>query len=324
MRRSFILVSVLALPFLTLLAQTPAKQTPFKVEVDVELVQLHVAVTDKEGRMIPALTEENFQVFEDNVLQDISLFRHEDIPLSMGLVIDNSGSMRPNIDRVRSAALAFVKESNPDDETFVVAFDNDAWLEQDFTGSLGDLVDALDNLNPKLQTALHDAIYLSIDHVKTGQLEKKALLIISDGEDTASKWGYNKVLEHVRQAKDVTIFAIGMLDQNDQRSGGLFGRNAPQKKAREALTEIATVTGGQAFFPKSIDEVEEICKRIARDLRNQYTLGYTPKNTKLDGTWRTLRVEVKPPPKTPKLTVRAKEGYQAPDRNASSAAPQKP
>ena len=124
----------------------------------------------------------------------------------------------------------------------------------DFTGSIGDLVDALDSLDPRLETALYDAVYLSVDHVKEGKFDKKALLVISDGEDNSSKWGYNKLLEHVQQSKDVTIYAIGIFDENDTRSGGLFGKS-PQKKAKDALKEIAELTGGQAFFPKSIDEV---------------------------------------------------------------------
>jgi VWFA-related protein len=233
-------------------------------------------------------------------------------------VIDNSGSMRPKRERVHSAALSFVRESNPDDETFVIAFDDQAWLEQDFTGSIGDLVDALENLDPRLQTAMHDAIYLAVDHVKTGRLDKKALLVISDGEDTASKWGINKVIQHVREAKNVTIYAIGLLEEGSD-GGGLFGGgNKTQKRAKEALTEIAKVTGGQAFFPKSLDEVEAICKQIARDLRNQYTVGYYSKNNKMDGTWRNVEVQVTPPRNTSKLTIRTNEGYYAPGTPASA------
>jgi VWFA-related protein len=253
------------------------------------------------------------------VAQDISLFKHEDVPLSVGMVIDNSGSMRPKKDKVHSAALSFVKESNPDDQTFIVAFERDAFLQQDFTGSMGDLVDALDNLDPRMETAMYDAIYLSVDHVKKGKLDKKVLLVISDGEDTASKWGYNKVLEHVKNAKDVVIYAVGILEE-DSRSGGLFGRS-PQKKAREGLTEIAEVSGGQAFFPKNIDEVADICKRIARNLRNQYTVGYSPKNEKQDGTWRELTVkQVNFPRNLGKIEVRHRKGYTAPGSPSQPAA----
>ena len=317
MARSWIalLLPLLLLAASTVRAQAPSQSKPFQISVDVELVELHVAVTDKDGRVIPDLTQEHFQVFEDKVKQDITLFKHEDIPLSMGLIIDNSGSMTPRMEKAHSAALTFVRESNPDDETFVIAFDDEAYLQQDFTSSMGDLVDAFDTMVPRLQTALWDAIYLGVNHVKGGHLDKKALLIISDGEDSSSilKGGYEALLKHVRSnAKDVTIFAVGLLEEDDQRPGGLFGRNRPSKKAKAALEEIAALTGGQAFFPKSVDEVEEICRRIARDLRNQYTVGYRPKNTARDGTWREVKVEVNPPRNSPKAQTRTKLGYFAP------------
>ena len=313
---ALLLTAALSLP---LLSQTPPRQGQskqsegggFRLNVDVDLVEVHVSVLDKDGNAVEGLRQENFQVLENNVVQETTLFKHEDLPLSVGMVIDNSGSMRPKKDKVHSAALSFVKESNPDDQTFIVAFERDAFLQQDFTGSMGDLVDALDNLDPRMETAMYDAIYLSVDHVKKGKLDKKVLLVISDGEDTASKWGYNKVLEHVKNAKDVVIYAVGILEE-DGRSGGLFGRS-PQKKAREGLTEIAEVSGGQAFFPKNIDEVAEICRRIARNLRNQYTVGYSPKNDKKDGTWRELAVkQVNFPRNIGKVDVRHRKGYTAP------------
>src|SRR5688572_29493974 len=304
----------------TLLSQAPPPQgqTPrrdgggFQLEVNVNLVQVHLSALDKEGNAVEGLAQENFQILEDNKVQDISLFRHEDVPLSIGMVIDNSGSMRNKKDKLHSAALSFVKESNPDDQSFIVAFERDAFLQQDFTGSMGDLVDALDNLDPRLETAMYDAIYLSVDHVKKGRLDKKVLLVISDGEDTASKWGYNKVLEHVKNAKDVVVYAVGILEENDGRSGGLFGRSL-QKKAREGLTEIAELSGGQALDRKSVDEVAEICRRIARNLRNQYTIGYSPKNDKPDGAWRELTVkQVNFPKNLGKVEVRHRKGYTAP------------
>ena len=305
---------------LQVLSQTPPSQGQpverkdggFRLNVNVNLVEVHVSVLDKDGDAVEGLKQENFQVLENNVAQDVTLFKHEDVPVSIGMVIDNSGSMRNKKDKVHSAALSFVKESNPDDQTFIVAFERDAFLQQDFTGSMGDLVDALDNLDPRMETAMYDAIYLSVDHVKKGRLDKKVLLVISDGEDTASKWGYNKVLEHVKNAKDVVVYAVGILEENDGRSGGLFGRS-PQKKAREGLTEIAELSGGQAFFPKDIDEVAVICRRIARNLRNQYTIGYSPKNDKPDGAWRELTVkQVNFPKNLGKVEVRHRKGYTAP------------
>ena len=272
-------------------------------------MNLPVSVLDKEGRPVDGLTKDHFQVFEDNTLQQIKLFKHEDIPLSLGLVIDNSGSMRNKRERVNSAALSFVRESNPEDETFIVNFDDSAYLEQDFTGSIGDLIDALDNLDTRGETALYDAVYLSVDHVKAGKKDKKALLLISDGEDNVSKYGFNKVVEALRESK-VTLYAIGLLEDNDQR-GGLF-KKPPSKKAKENLEKFAEITGGQAYFPKSLDEVEELVKDIAHDLRNHYTIGYTPTNRKMDGAWREIRVKVNPPKNVSKVSVRSKQGYYAP------------
>ncbi len=183
-------------------------------------------------------------------------------------------------------------------------------LRQDFTGNMADLVRALRDIHTQGETALNDAVYVSIDHVKTGTRDKKALLVISDGEDNKSKYGINKLLDHIRDSKDVSIYAIGLLEENDYR-GGLLGKS-PSKKARETLRKIAELSGGEAYFPKSVEEVSAICSKIARDLRNQYTLGYSPKNTKNDGGYRSIRVNVTPPLGTPKLTVRTKPGYTAP------------
>lgn len=319
MRRSALLLPVLITCLgVTFVSQTPQAQppkqddNPFILKVDVQLVELPVTVRDKDGRMVAGLKKENFQVLEDKVPQDISLFLHEDIPLSMGLVIDNSGSMRNKKERVHSAALTFVRESNPDDETFVIAFDDVAYLQQEFTGSIGDLVDALDDLDLRLGTALHDAIYLGVEKVKTGKLKKKAILIITDGEDTDSQLSYEKVLAYVRQSSGIAIYAVGLLDE-DQGSG-LFGLGrSPQKKAKQALTELAELTGGRAYFPKTLEEVETICRQLARELRDQYTIGYAPSNKQQDGTRRVVSVNVVNPPRSAgKVTVNAMREYTAP------------
>ena len=284
------------------------KDAGFTISVEALEVQLPISVVDKDGRPVPGLTKEHFQIFENKVPQTIKTFRHEDIPLSLGLVIDNSGSMRNKRERVNSAALSFVRESNPEDETFIVNFDDSAYLEQDFTGSIGDLIDALENLDARGETALYDAIYLSAEKVKEGKKEKKTLLLISDGEDTASKYGVNKVIDALQKSK-VTLYAIGLLEENDQR-GGLF-KKAPSKKAKDELIKFAEVTGGQAFFPKSLDEVDQLVKEIAHDLRNHYNISYVPTNKTLDGTYREITVKLNPPKSAPKLTWRAKPGYTA-------------
>jgi Ca-activated chloride channel homolog len=290
--------------------QKQEKDKDYTLSVETLEVQLPVSVLDKDGHPVDGLKQEHFQIFEDKVQQTIKAFRHEDIPLSLGLVIDNSGSMRNKRERVNSSALAFVRESNPEDETFIIDFDDSAYLEQDFTGSIGDLIDALENVDARGETALYDALYLAADHVtKAGKKDKKALLVVSDGEDNASKYGINKVIEALRQSK-VTLYAVGLLEEDDQR-GGLF-KKPPSKKAKEDLLKFAEITGGQAFFPKGLDEVEQIVKGIAHDIRNHYTIAYTPTNTKLDGTWREVTVKINAPKNTPKVTWRTKQGYYAP------------
>jgi VWFA-related protein len=307
------------------LAQTPQQTQPGEVQkqgnkdyvisVDTTLIQVPVSVHDKDGRPINNLTREQFQVFEDKVQQQIKLFAHEDVPISLGLVIDNSGSMRNKRERVNSAALTFVRESNPEDESFIVNFDDSAYLEQDFTSSIGDLMDALDNLDTRGETALYDAVYLSVEKVvKEGKRDTKALLLVTDGEDNSSKYKYEEALNKLKESK-VTLYAIGLLEENDQR-GGLF-KQSPSKKAKEALIQLSEATGGVAYFPKSVDEVEELCKQIAHDLRNRYTIGYTPTNLKLDGSFRKVDVTINVP-KTAKVTFHHKPGYYAPKASSNN------
>src|SRR5262249_1101790 len=294
LRKSIFGLGVLISSFV-LLAQDrsqPQKQgkDDYTLSIEALEVQLPISVVDKEGRPLDGLKQENFQIFEDKVAQTIRTFRHEDIPMSLGLVIDNSGSMRNKRERVNSSALAFVRESNPEDETLIINFDDSAYLEQEFTSSIGDLIDALENIDARGETALYDALYLAADKVtKEGKKDKKALLLITDGEDNASKYGINKVIEALRQAK-VPLYAIGLLEEDDH-SCGLF-KNPPSKKAKDDLIKFADITGGQAYFPKNLDEVEELVKHIAHDLRNHYTVSYTPTNANLDGSWREISVKI--------------------------------
>src|SRR5438093_5584031 len=322
MLRKSIFPLLILVPSIALFAQDrpqPQKQgkdSGYTLPIEILEVQLPISVVDKEGRPVDGLKQENFQIFEDKVQQTIKTFRHEDIPLSLGLVIDNSGSMRNKRERVNSSALAFVRESNPEDETFIVNFDDSAYLEQEFTSSIGDLIDALDNIDARGETALYDALYLAAEKVtKDGKKDKKALLVITDGEDNASKYGINKVIEALRQAK-VTVYTVGLLEEGDQR-GGLF-KKPPSTKAKEDLIKFAEITGGQAYFPKHLEEVEELVKHIAHDLRNHYTITYTPTNAKLDGSWREVTVKVVAPKNTPKFTWHTKQGYYAPKAERTS------
>ena len=291
----------------------------FTIDVDVDLVTLHVSVQDRDGVPVPGLEQEHFKVFEDGVEQEISRFLHEDVPVSVGLVIDTSGSMMNKRERVSTSALVFIRESNPEDETFIVTFNDEAYLEQTFTRSMGNLVDTLENLDVRGGTALNDAIWVSIDEVENeARLEKKALLVITDGEDSASAFGRNPVMERLLDT-DATVYIIGLLELNDDR-GGLF-RRSPSSRARRALREMAESTGGQAYFPESLSEIEELCRRVAHDLRNHYTIAYNPTNTDFDGTWREIEVEINAPRGFPRLDVHAKQGYFAREGDAVSYDP---
>jgi Ca-activated chloride channel homolog len=276
----------------------------YKLGVNVELVQLPVSVLDKQGLPVRGLQQAHFAVYEDKVLQDISLFKQEDIPLSVGLVIDASGSMSDKRDRVSTAAMTFVRESNPEDETSIVSFGDDVSLEQDFTSNTRKLDRALDEISPNGDTALYDAVVLATRHLKEeGFHDKKVLLVVSDGEDNHSKYKLKEVLAALRESK-VILYSIGLLSSNSPYMYGGGGK--------KPLKQLAEVTGGASYFPKDVSDVEGVCKQIARDLRNQYTIGYRPSNEKLDGSWRKVLVQVNPPKTSSKVIVRTKQGYYAP------------
>jgi len=277
--------------------------------VDVQLVQLPVAVIDRDGRAVNGLTKQSFEVFEDGVQQEITFFRREDIPVSVGLLIDNSASMHNKRQRVNAAALAFARESNPQDETFIVGFDDEVFLDQDFTNNIDDLTKAFSKIDTRGQTAVYDAISLSVNHVRQGRKDKKALLLISDGEDNASRYNFETALAALRKS-DVVLYAIGLLDEPEQR-GGIF-RKVPESKVKETLTRFAQATGGQAYFPKSVDEVDQLCRSIAHDLRNQYMIGYSSSNNAAEGSWRRISDRLTDR-MAPRFTVRAKPGYYAPN-----------
>ena len=288
------------------------------IKVDVSLVVLHTTVLDDRGKFVDGLKEENFRVFEDKAEQKLSVFKREDVPVSMGLVIDNSGSMRDKRPRVNEAALTLVQASNPQDESFVVNFNDDYYLDldKDFTSSIPELKEALERIDARGSTALYDAIIGSIDHLKKGHKDKKVLLVVTDGMDNVSRNTLEKTLREVQKA-NVVIYSIGLF--SDEKGN-------ERKKAMRALKDISTASGGVAFFPENVDDVHSICDQVARDIRNQYTLGYYPSNTRKDGTFRAVQVDVIPPRGRGKLVARTRNGYFAPGQaaasNASSGTPQ--
>lgn len=288
------------------------KNKEYTINVDVNLVVLHATVLDKKGRTIDDLKQDNFRVYEDSVQQKLSVFSHADIPVTLGIVIDDSGSMREKRQAVNAAAVTFVKTSNPQDQVFVVNFNDVYYLDTpgEFATNIEDLKAALDKIDSRGGTALYDAVYASLDHLKLGNRDKKTLLVITDGEDNASRYTFDELVRYA-QKSDAVIYTIGLLGMEEP--GGLFKiHGGGARRAAKILEKIAEATGGQAYFPRSLDEVANICTQIARDIRNQYTLAYYPTNAKKDGSYRTLRVEALASPGHTKLLVRTRPGYYAP------------
>jgi Ca-activated chloride channel family protein len=281
----------------------------YRIRSTVDLVVLHASVYDKDGNFVPNLKQENFRVSEANVEQKIALFRREDIPVSMGIVVDNSGSMRSKRPRVNAAAITFVQTSNPQDEAFVVNFNDEYYLDmdKDFSSDPKDLKEALDRIDSRGSTALYDAIIGSLDHLQKGTRDKKVLLVITDGEDNASRKNLAYTVQAAQQSNAV-IYAIGLFSDDDKNE---------KKRATKALKEITEATGGQAYFPKDVNEVEALCTKIAHDLRNQYLIAYYPTNTAKDGTYRAVQLQVIPPKGSGKLAVRTRPGYYAPKAAAT-------
>jgi Ca-activated chloride channel family protein len=281
------------------------------IKIDVGLVVLHTSVLDDRGKFADGLKVENFRIFEDKVEQKLSTFKREDVPVSMGLVIDNSGSMRDKRPRVNEAALTLVESSNPQDEAFVVNFNDDFYLDldKDFTSSIPELKEALERIDSRGSTALFDAVIGSLDHLKKAAKDKRVLLVVTDGEDNSSHNSLEKTLREI-QKTDTVIYTIGLLGDEKRKE---------KNHAMKALKQIAEASGGLAFFPESVDDVHTICEQVAHDIRNQYTLAYYPSNARKDGTFRAVSVQVIPPRGRGKLVARTRNGYYAPGSPASAS-----
>ncbi|MFI5115513.1 MAG: VWA domain-containing protein [Terriglobales bacterium] len=286
--------------------EAPAAQQGdvFVFRKEVDEVTLHATVVDDHNRLIADLTKNDFTVFEDGKPQRITSFRREDIPVAMGIVIDNSGSMREKRPAVNAAAINLVQSSNPQDLVFVVNFNEDYFLDQDYTAKIPKLKDALERIESRGGTALYDAVVASSDHLKkSGALEKKVLLVVTDGEDNASRESLEQAVRRLEEKNGPTVYTIGLLQE--ERS----------KRARRALREMAEDTGGVAFFPKDLTQVEAITSQIAHDIRNQYTIGYKPSTPQSVGGYRTVKVEANAKGYK-KLQVRTRSGYYAGQQRA--------
>jgi Ca-activated chloride channel homolog len=279
----------------------------FVFRKDVDEVMLHATVVDDKQHIITNLDRAAFTVFEDGKPQSIISFHHVDIPVAMGIVIDNSGSMREKRAKVNQAALNLVRSSNPNDEVFVVNFNDEQYLDQDFTHDLRKMKEALEKIDARGGTALYDAVVASADHLRqNARLEKKVVFLVTDGEDNASSETLEQAIKQLQQEGGPSVYTLGLLGDEDH-----------PKRARKALQIIADHTGGIAFFPKTLDEVDAISRTIANDIRNQYAIGYKPTSPKKAGEFRQIKVEAKAKGHG-KLVVRTKTGYYAGAVSASS------
>jgi VWFA-related protein len=302
--------STLGVLALTIAGQQPPqpKQEADPVfSTDTRLVVLHCSVFDKAGKFVTNLPQSAFQVFEDGKLQPIKTFKREDIPVSMGIIVDNSGSMRDKRQKVEAAALALVQESNREDEVFIVNFNDEAYLDTDFTSDMKQMQQGLTKIDSRGGTAMRDAIRMSTDHLKDkGKKDKRVLLVVTDGNDNASQVSLEATVRAAQDAETI-IFAIGLLSDEERREAS---------KAKRALMTLSEATGGQAFFPKDATEVDRIAHQVARDLRNQYTIAYSPTNPAMDGTYRQIKVLANGPNKP---VVRTRSGYYAGKSKSPSA-----
>jgi Ca-activated chloride channel family protein len=269
------------------------------ITIDTNLVNLHVRVIDRNNRPVNDVKREEFRVFEDNAPQKVEFFSREEVPISYGLVVDNSGSMKPLLEKVIEATRVLINENKPGDETFLLRFvdSDEIKLLQDFTANKDDLFDALDQMHTEGgQTAIVDAVYLAAEHTaeyKKGDAlndkRRRAMILVTDGEDRSSYYKLTQLFDFLRE-NDVQIYVIGFTSELDAEGG--FIRKSSKDKATELINKLATETGGRAFFPASLAELPGVAHEITKDMRTQYVIGYYPTNGKRDGTVRQIKVQV--------------------------------
>jgi len=283
---------------------TPEDDPSRPVSIKTDLVTLTLTVTDLYGRYVSGLNKNAFNITDNGQEQEITYFGDSDAPVSVGILFDVSGSMSgEKIAKARAALSKFIGSSHPSDEYFLIAFNSRAQLLMDRTRDGEAVLSKLTLVNPRQNTALYDAVYLGLDRVTRGSHQKKALLIISDGQDNASRYNFGEVRRLMKES-DVVTYAVGIISGSDASSPlGMQGQ--------AFLDELSSVTGGKSFYPNSDVEMDEIFERIALELRHQYSIGYTPADFQPDGKWRKVKVKVKPPRGLPRLTVRSREGYYA-------------
>ncbi len=273
------------------------------IRMNVDMVLVPVTVTDPLNRLVTGLEKQDFQIYENSGEQRITSFACEDAPVSIGIIFDLSGSMSSKLVRARDAILQFIKTSNPQDEFFVIGFNDRPELIEDFTSSVENIEARLATVHAGHRTALLDAIYYGVAKMKDAHHERKALLVVSDGGDNRSRYTEGEVRAAVREA-DVEIYSIGIFDP--------YAATPEERTGPQLLDDISESTGGRLFRVDDVDEMSDIAEKISTELRNQYVIGYKPKDLSRDGKWRKVKVKVSPPPGLPPLTVYARTGYYAP------------
>jgi Ca-activated chloride channel family protein len=270
---------------------------PPRFRVDVDTVVVRVTVTDPLNRFVVGLEKDQFKVFENKLEQQLTHFSNDKSPISVGIIMDMSGSMGDNILSARASVIRFLEQGDPEDEYFLITFNDRSALVRDFTNRSENIRNEVSIKNPKGRTALYDAMYMGLEKIRDARHQKKTLIVITDGEDNSSRYTFSELKDYVKET-DVQIYVIG------ERGDMGYGRNI--------ISEIVRLTGARAFFPNNFKQLDYFCDLIHSELRNQYLVGYTPTNRSPDGSWRKLKVRLDPPEGMPKLKVRAKEGYFAP------------
>jgi len=283
----------------------PASADEPTFSVDTRLVELPVTVLNKDGKLVTDLPQKSFKVFENGIEQPIKLFRHEDVPISLGIIVDNSGSMREKRQKVETASLDLVRASNPQDEVFIVNFNDDPFLDVPITSDIKKMEEGIARIDSRGGTAMREAIDGAIAYVKKeGHRQKKVLLVITDGNDNASTISLEKLVSRAQQS-EVLVYAIGLLNEEEHREARL---------AKRALDAISHDSGGLAFYPKGPADVDAIALQVAHEIRNQYTIAYSPTVQAMDGSFRQIKVTVNGPGHP---QVRTRTGYYAtPDSSA--------
>jgi Ca-activated chloride channel family protein len=274
-----------------------------RIRMNVDMVLVPITITDPMNRLVTGLEQEDFQVFENSSQQKIATFASEDAPVSIGIVFDLSGSMTSKLIRARESILQFIKTANPQDEFFVIGFNDRPELIEDFTSSVEDIQARLATVRSGHRTALLDAIYYGLVKMKDARHERKALLVVSDGGDNRSRYTEGELRAQVRES-DVEMYAIGIFDP--------YAATPEERTGPQLLNDLSEETGGRLFRVDDIADMGDIAEKISTELRNQYVIGYHPKDLTRDGKWRKVKVKVNPPQGLPPLTVHARTGYYAP------------